>query len=545
MVNSSITLTASMRSNLMSLKTIATQMDRTQNILSTGKKVNSAIDNASSYYQARSLTNRAGDLNSLLDAMGQGIQTIQAATQGLESATAYLEQMKSVAEQALTMEAKPMNSKVELVDNSQELLAQGYTTVYNTDDLINAMRTNAKIVLMNDIELDKNYSGSFSNAVINGGGHTLSMKNTGINCYGGSGNIFENINIDMKNGYFHSAGRFSYRNVNVDYEGVGRTLLCCDSFVENVNIDIKSDDYVTAVYCNSGNLDVENLTISFASAKGSVTGIYAYGDVSVNGMSITSNARDVKGIWANGNISGVENSGNYANEIPSSLTDGKANTQAIVNQLKKDGKAAYATTQFYVGDKYEYFGQGKWYLPSIGELMDLYGTDYEAMTDGWYASDGDGYNLDAINTTLAGLGDIAEEMDGWYWSSSEYDSNSSWKLYTSGGTRDYYSKTTNKYLARAFRLVENCFNPSLLSSAEDDGIPKVGDIMYLDKSWGKLEDYDTSKADQVAGVICGVGDDGSVKVVSLKDLTFSSNDDAGVFNPEDPYGGSTKYVRWV
>ena len=104
MVNSSITLTASMRSNLMSLKTIATQMDRTQNILSTGKKVNSAIDNASSYYQARSLTNRAGDLNSLLDAMGQGIQTIQAATEGLESATAYLEQMKSVAEQALTIQ---------------------------------------------------------------------------------------------------------------------------------------------------------------------------------------------------------------------------------------------------------------------------------------------------------------------------------------------------------------------------------------------------------------------------------------------------------
>ena len=37
-------------------------MNRTQNILSTGEKVNSAIDNASSYYQARSLTNRANDL---------------------------------------------------------------------------------------------------------------------------------------------------------------------------------------------------------------------------------------------------------------------------------------------------------------------------------------------------------------------------------------------------------------------------------------------------------------------------------------------------
>ena len=79
MINS-ITLTSSMRSNLASLKTIATQMNKTQQTLSTGKKVNSAIDNASSYYQARSLTNRANDLNSLLASMSQGIQTLQAAS---------------------------------------------------------------------------------------------------------------------------------------------------------------------------------------------------------------------------------------------------------------------------------------------------------------------------------------------------------------------------------------------------------------------------------------------------------------------------------
>ena len=99
MVNA-ITLTSSMRSNLASLKTIATQMNKTQQILSTGKKVNSAIDNASSYYQARSLTNRANDLNSLLDTMGQGIQTIQAATQGLDNAISFIEQATAVANQA-------------------------------------------------------------------------------------------------------------------------------------------------------------------------------------------------------------------------------------------------------------------------------------------------------------------------------------------------------------------------------------------------------------------------------------------------------------
>jgi flagellin-like hook-associated protein FlgL len=103
-MSQTITLTASMRSNLSSLKTIQSQMDTTQERLSTGNKVNSAIDNASSYYQARSLNNRASDLDSLLDSMGQGIQTIQAANEGIEAVTSYLEQMKSVAESAAALD---------------------------------------------------------------------------------------------------------------------------------------------------------------------------------------------------------------------------------------------------------------------------------------------------------------------------------------------------------------------------------------------------------------------------------------------------------
>ena len=70
---SDISLTASMRSNLLSLQNTADLMDRTQERLSTGNKVNSALDNPSSYYTARSLDNRASDLGSLLDSMGQGI----------------------------------------------------------------------------------------------------------------------------------------------------------------------------------------------------------------------------------------------------------------------------------------------------------------------------------------------------------------------------------------------------------------------------------------------------------------------------------------
>ena len=95
-----ISLTASMRSNLLSLQQTQSLMDTTQERLSTGKKVNSAIDNPSSYYTAQSLTNRASDLSSLLDSMGQAVQTIQAANEGIEAITEFANQAKAIATSA-------------------------------------------------------------------------------------------------------------------------------------------------------------------------------------------------------------------------------------------------------------------------------------------------------------------------------------------------------------------------------------------------------------------------------------------------------------
>ena len=95
-----ISLTASMRTNLLSLQNTQSLMDMTQERLSTGLKVNSAIDNASSYYTAQSLNNRASDLSALLDSMGQGIQTIQAANEGIEAITDFVEQAKAIANSA-------------------------------------------------------------------------------------------------------------------------------------------------------------------------------------------------------------------------------------------------------------------------------------------------------------------------------------------------------------------------------------------------------------------------------------------------------------
>ncbi|MBR6663601.1 MAG: hypothetical protein IKL33_02110, partial [Alphaproteobacteria bacterium] len=98
---SGISLTSSMRSNLLSLQGTSKLIDLTQQRLSTGKKVNSAIDNPSNFYTAQSLNNRAKDLDALLDSMGQAVATIKAATTCLESSSSFLEQATALATQAL------------------------------------------------------------------------------------------------------------------------------------------------------------------------------------------------------------------------------------------------------------------------------------------------------------------------------------------------------------------------------------------------------------------------------------------------------------
>src|SRR5262245_66403578 len=96
----SITLTASMRANLASLQSTASLLGLTQERLATGNKVNSALDNASSFFAAQGLNNRASDLTGLLDAMAQNIQALKAADQGISGLTALVNQAKAIAQTA-------------------------------------------------------------------------------------------------------------------------------------------------------------------------------------------------------------------------------------------------------------------------------------------------------------------------------------------------------------------------------------------------------------------------------------------------------------
>jgi flagellin len=97
---SQIALSAGVRANLLSLQNTAELMQKTQTNLATGKKVNSALDNPLNFFTSQSLNNRANSLNGLLDAMSNGIQTIQAANTGITSITNLVQQLQSVVSQA-------------------------------------------------------------------------------------------------------------------------------------------------------------------------------------------------------------------------------------------------------------------------------------------------------------------------------------------------------------------------------------------------------------------------------------------------------------
>lgn len=103
-----VTLTAALRSNLASLQSTQKLLDQTQLRLSTGLKVNSALDNPTSYFASQSLQNRANDLNSLLDGQGQAIQVLKAADTGITQITSFLEQAQAIAQDAKdTLNADP------------------------------------------------------------------------------------------------------------------------------------------------------------------------------------------------------------------------------------------------------------------------------------------------------------------------------------------------------------------------------------------------------------------------------------------------------
>jgi len=109
---SDISLTAGMRTNLLNLQNTSTLLNRTQGRLSSGKQVNSALDNPTNFFAAQNATQRASDLSDRKDGMSEAVQTVNATNAGITAITGLINAAKGVAQSALSTSDTNVQSKL-------------------------------------------------------------------------------------------------------------------------------------------------------------------------------------------------------------------------------------------------------------------------------------------------------------------------------------------------------------------------------------------------------------------------------------------------
>jgi flagellin len=154
MAGNKINLSAGVQSNLLTLQRTTKLIGTVQTRLSTGLKVNSAIDDASAFFTARALSNRADDLVGLKENIDLSISTLQAAIAGIESITELVEQAKGLVNTAKATGDTAERSLLAVQFN--ELLGQidnlANDSSFNGTNLISATPDN--------LEVDFNEDGS-------------------------------------------------------------------------------------------------------------------------------------------------------------------------------------------------------------------------------------------------------------------------------------------------------------------------------------------------------------------------------------------------
>lgn len=239
-------MTTSMRSSLLTLQKMAKYQGITQLHLSSGLKVNSAIENPSSYYTAQSLSERAKLLSSFLDSIGQSIQQIKTTQTALQYGIKYLEQTQSIINTALENVGKKTEiTKDWLIDNgvaeqdivsSKDQLLDRLATANAGDTLVifgNISMGDEEIILKEGVSLvgaqkvidDAGAGNEFS---VGDNQKTISFNrsNSCIGIKAANGSLISDLNINLTtdnklvNGgaiYLSNSSNVIIRNVNIDF----------------------------------------------------------------------------------------------------------------------------------------------------------------------------------------------------------------------------------------------------------------------------------------------------------------------------------------
>ena len=183
----SVALTAGVRNNLLALQSTSELISRTQSRLSSGLKVNSALDDASAFFTSTALNNRASDLNTLKSDVDLAISTIESAITGIDAITDLVQQAKGLANQAKA--TGDTNEKSTLAVQFNALLGQiddiANDSSFNGTNLIQATPDNLTVEFNEDGTSDLTITGL-----------DATTASTGINITEANNNFATDTNID-------------------------------------------------------------------------------------------------------------------------------------------------------------------------------------------------------------------------------------------------------------------------------------------------------------------------------------------------------------
>lgn len=182
-----ISLSGAVRANLLTLQLTQRSIDTTQSRLSTGLRVNSALDDASAFFAAQSLNSRASDLDGLKADIDQGISSLEAAIDGIEAITELSEQARGLA---ITAKAtSDTNERSSLGVQFDALLSQIDSVTNDTSFAgTNLLKTGP-----DNLTVNFNEDGTSTLTI---SGIDTSTGTGGLNIAGAVGNFAADTNID-------------------------------------------------------------------------------------------------------------------------------------------------------------------------------------------------------------------------------------------------------------------------------------------------------------------------------------------------------------
>lgn len=193
---SDITLTSSMRANLVSLQSTSTLLGVTQERLSSGLKVNSAVDNPAAYFAARGHNQRADLLSGLKDNISEAIQTVKAADKGVKGVLSTIEALRGIVTQARSALNDSVNSATTLsgLEGQYNRLIEQLNNIV-TDSGYKGVNFLASGNVTLTVNFNENattkitmsgFNGGASGLAISGGGSSLTVAGTSGNMSSGS-----------------------------------------------------------------------------------------------------------------------------------------------------------------------------------------------------------------------------------------------------------------------------------------------------------------------------------------------------------------------